>query len=159
LNWEAVSALAEVFGVVLVVVTLLYLAVEVRQNTQQSRREAQRDLVQELGQLSLAVATNGELARILQEGASGLKDLQPVERMQFQSYMHHLFELFEQQHLLFQEGAGDPETWIAMKSMMNDFLTTTGGQDWWELRARYFRLGFQQYVNAQISELQGKATN
>jgi hypothetical protein len=154
LNWEAVSALAEVFGLVAVLVSLIYIGFEVRQNTRQARLSAQRDLVQELGQLSSCLTTNSELASIVIEGAKDLENLSPIEQIQFRSYMNHLFALFEQQHLLHHEGEGDPETWTAVKAMMDDFLATTGCKQWWQQRAHYHTQRFKYYVEQRLNELE-----
>ena len=154
MNWEAVSALAEVIGGVAVIVSLVFIAHEVRQNTRQRRLDAQRDLVQELGELSSDLSTNAELAHILFEGAKGLENLDQIKQMQFRSYMNHLFLVFEQQYLLHQDREVDPEIWIAVKSMMDDFLLTTGGKQWWKLRANYHTRRFQLHVGSRINELE-----
>jgi hypothetical protein len=159
LNWEAVSALAEVFGVIAVLVSLIYIGFEVRRNTRQARLSAQRDLVQELGQLSSCLTTNSELASILLEGAKELENLDAIKQMQFRSYMNHLFALFEQQHLLNHERGGDPETWVAVRSMMDDFLKQTGCKQWWQQRAHYHTGRFQTYVENRMNQLDGNASD
>jgi hypothetical protein len=42
MNWEAVAAIGELLGATGVIVSLLYLAVQVRQNTRQTRLAAQQ---------------------------------------------------------------------------------------------------------------------
>ena len=39
MNWDAIGAIGEVFGSLVVVMTVGYLAVQVRQNTAQQKRE------------------------------------------------------------------------------------------------------------------------
>ncbi len=39
MNWEAVSAIGEVTGAILVLITLVYLSIQIRQNTIQQKRE------------------------------------------------------------------------------------------------------------------------
>ena len=46
MNWEAVSAIAEVTGVIAVVISLFYLAVHVKGNTHQLDRSAQANRTQ-----------------------------------------------------------------------------------------------------------------
>ena len=45
-NWEAVSAIGEIVGAIAVVVTLAYLAVQIRQNTQVARSTARQAITQ-----------------------------------------------------------------------------------------------------------------
>lgn len=39
MNWEAVGAIGEVTGAILILVTLVYLSIQIRQNTIQQKRE------------------------------------------------------------------------------------------------------------------------
>jgi hypothetical protein len=39
MNWEAIGAIGEVLGALVVVITIGYLAVQIRQNTAQQKRE------------------------------------------------------------------------------------------------------------------------
>jgi hypothetical protein len=45
MNWAAIGAIGEIVGAVAVVVTLAYLAIQVRQNTRMMQREAHLDRV------------------------------------------------------------------------------------------------------------------
>ena len=64
MNWEAIGAVGEILGALLVGVTLIYLAVQLRQNTRATRaatlQEIQRDLRRDLDiPLVLAEAEQG----------------------------------------------------------------------------------------------------
>lgn len=39
MNWEAIGAVGEALGSIAVLVTLIYLAIQIRQNTAQQKRE------------------------------------------------------------------------------------------------------------------------
>ena len=64
MNWEAVGATAEAFGVVLVLVTLAYLAIQVRDAKDQVRRSVQERRHSNLRELYLAPTQNTELASV-----------------------------------------------------------------------------------------------
>src|SRR5210317_1333873 len=44
MNWEAISAVSEVFGAVAVVVTLIYFSTQIRQSNMLAEAESQREL-------------------------------------------------------------------------------------------------------------------
>ena len=46
MDWEALSAVAEIAGVVLVVVSLVYLAIQVRQSNEMALAESERELLE-----------------------------------------------------------------------------------------------------------------
>ena len=74
MNWSALSAVAELLGAVAVVAFLLYLAVQVRQNTRQARLAAQQATVHELGQALRAQAQDREWATLLSRALQGLRE-------------------------------------------------------------------------------------
>ena len=64
MNWEAVGASAEAFGVILVLVTLVYLAIQVRDAKDQVRRSIQQSRHSNLRELYLAPTQNTDLASV-----------------------------------------------------------------------------------------------
>jgi hypothetical protein len=64
MNWEAIGAVAEAFGVILVLVTLVYVAIQVRDAKDQVRRSAQERRHSNLRELYLAPTQNAELASV-----------------------------------------------------------------------------------------------
>jgi hypothetical protein len=64
MNWEAIGATAEAFGVILVLVTLLYLVIQVRDAKDQVGRSIQQGRQSNLRELYLAPAQNAELASV-----------------------------------------------------------------------------------------------
>lgn len=156
MNWDAVGALAEALGAIAVIVSLIYVAMQVRQGTQQSRMNAQSELVRELGNISQAVAADSDLADIVFEGSESPESLSPVEQMRFRSFLNHLFTLFEQQFLFRREGAVNDETWVPVDTMVSDFLAEPGVRWWWSGRSSYHTEAFQRYVAQKLGDLDEK---
>ncbi len=61
MNWSAVGAIGELLGAAAVVVSLLYLAAQMRMGARQAQLEAGRNLSRGIGDVSLALSVNGEL--------------------------------------------------------------------------------------------------
>jgi len=49
MNWDAIGALSESVGAIVVVITLLYLATQIRAQTKESRLTATRELARDAG--------------------------------------------------------------------------------------------------------------
>jgi len=49
MNWEAIGAIGEIVGAVAVVVTIGYLAVQIRQNTRSVRDSAFQEVIHSIG--------------------------------------------------------------------------------------------------------------
>jgi hypothetical protein len=82
MNWEAVGAVAEVSGALLVLVTLAYLAVQVRDAKDQMRRSVQQVRQSTLRDLHLAPTQNAELAVTLSKTDSAwAPDIESEEQL------------------------------------------------------------------------------
>lgn len=64
MNWEAIGVIVEAFGVILVLMTLVYLAMQVRDAKDQVRRSVQERRHSNLRELYLAPTQNAELASV-----------------------------------------------------------------------------------------------
>ena len=97
MNWDAISAVAEVVGVIAVVISLVYLAVQVKGNTQQIERAAQANRTQNWQAVTenfnvwrqmLAMPDNAE---IWIRGINDLVDLNRDEKILFNNIANSVF--------------------------------------------------------------------
>ena len=65
--WEAIGAIGEIVGAIAVVITLLYLASQTRQNTKATHAQATASIASEMEQNLLAMANDGFLADAYQK--------------------------------------------------------------------------------------------
>ena len=65
MNWEALGAISEILAAIAVVVTLAYLAKQIRQNSQAVEIAALRDTTDQWNQWSEVLATSPDLADIV----------------------------------------------------------------------------------------------
>jgi len=146
MNWTALGAIAELLSAVAVVVSLLYVAAQVKANTRQARRDAGRDLAARVSAASLAVAADPELGQLLVQGGANPEVLSPGDQARFRGLMNSLFRGFEQQFLLRREGALDDESWGAVERMIRDWVALPGVQTYFRDRGGWYATSFQEYV-------------
>ena len=147
MNWEAIAAISESLGAAAVVVSLLYLATQVRQNTRQSRSTAQQAVIQELGQALRAQAQSREWAELLSRGLEDLDSLDPVARLQFTTHVGQIMRLYESAYLHYLDGALDGRFWRGLERAMADILAYPGMRATFELRRQYFSDEFGRLVD------------
>jgi hypothetical protein len=88
-----IGALGEVAGAFAVVVTLVYLARQVRSAALQDKRNQVMQLGHRSDQLRLLLSRDPELAAIALRGSADLNALDPVERVRFHGWLLTLFEV------------------------------------------------------------------
>lgn len=146
MNWVAIGALGELVGAVAVVLSLIYLAAQVRSSTKQARLDASRELAVRISEASLAAATTPDLAALFLKGSGELPSLDPVDQVRFRGFMNTLFRGFEQQFLLRREGALDDEMWASVTAIIADFVSLPGAQTYLRDRGRWYVPSFIRFV-------------
>jgi hypothetical protein len=114
MNWEAISAVGEIGGALAVIVTLGYLAAQIRQNTHSVVTSVYESALAGFNDILKDVAANGELASIVRRGGLDPGVLSADEAFRFnfhvRTYANQLYKLLR----LTEQGAFPPGEWIEM---------------------------------------------
>ena len=78
MNWEAIGALSEFVGAIAVVITLVYLAIQIRQNTRAIRLDTGHDITEEYRDIFALMAENRELAELVHRAAIDPESIRPL---------------------------------------------------------------------------------
>jgi len=87
MNWDAIGAVAETAGTILVLVTLIYLAIQVRIANKQREIESLRHTYDSINRICELLSENTEKASIVLRGRKSLENLTDEEQMVFE-FMH-----------------------------------------------------------------------
>jgi hypothetical protein len=101
-NWEAISAIGQLVGALAVVISLIYLAREVRSNARATRIAAGRSTLGFLNRFTQQITEHADLAELRDRGFKDFESLEGADRARFGSYMHAMFRTVEDvyyQHL------------------------------------------------------------
>jgi hypothetical protein len=136
MNWDAISAIAEVIGVIAVVISLIYLAQQVRQNTSQLKQDNLLKTVRGTLDTNWYYHRDPEAFSVIRRGTQNFDSLSPQEQAHFHSILVDLsfyLHIAQQQHRagLIEKSAPDVNQWFFLS-----ILSTPGGQQWWELAKR-----------------------
>lgn len=131
------GALGEVIGGVAVLFSLVYLAVQIRQNTKQISRSIQ---VTELDAFERNVASgnrfrellilNPELSALLLRGLKSYDDLGGEEAFRFSMLMRNLFSEFHSVYIRQESLDSDPESFAGPRQLMDWFIAKPGVREW-----------------------------
>ena len=144
--------ISESIGGIAVVITLIYLAIQMRQNTRMMRAAAHHS-ANELGvQINLALGTNTEASRILQLGSASYTELNSHERLMFHLMMRANFSGAEDFYIQAREGLLDSDMWDSRKLSMARYLQQPGVQVWWEKNSDLFSTDFVKVMSPVTPE-------
>src|SRR5262245_30214567 len=149
-NWEAISAIRQLVGALAVVISLVYLATEVRSNARATRRAAMRSTLDALNRFAQQITGHADLAELRSRGFHDYESLQGADRSRFDTYMHALFRTVEDVYYQHLEGHVDPHRWRGLEAVLRDINVCPGVQAWWRSHSQWFGgEDFAKFINEQ----------
>jgi len=124
MNWEAIGAVGEILGALAVLITLIYLANQIRQHTIATRAATHSAVADAAREFNLALATSPELARALATWPEDPSDASPVDQVQILSLWRALLQMWANTHRQYREGTLDP---LLMTALRNEISTYSMG--------------------------------
>jgi len=142
MNWEAIGAIGDFVGGLAVVLTLIYVAFQVRQNSRymdQNSRALEVSTYHAAGEgfnrWSALLVQDEAVARIWQRGVAG-EELDAAGKLRFNALANMLFTTLENNFHQLQLGSHSRNTLELSKSHWERFLTSPGGSAWWKRQGR-----------------------
>ena len=144
------GSLGEFVSSVAVLVTLVYLAIQIRQNTHATRATSHHAITEALNELNFTLATNDSAANIWQSGMKDRAALDDIQRDQFDALLRAYMHVCDTMYYQALVGAGDPGLWKAEERYLGVVLTTKGGNQWWKENYSSISADFRRAVDEII---------
>jgi hypothetical protein len=141
-NWEAISAIGQIVGALAVVISLIYLAREIRSNARAARVASMDTLVGWLRELE-----HPDLSELYYRGVHDFESLKGAELVRFGVLLNQLFHIVDELYYQQLEGDLDPRVWREVEVPMREINAYPGVQAWWRLRSHWFGEEFANYIN------------
>ncbi len=136
IDWGAVSAISDVLGVALVAPSLIYLALQVRQNTAQMRSTAAHQYLETSKDLNLALIENKQMASVYRRGVADFMALDEDEKTQFAFYVGHYYQAFATMYDLWTDKMLPDSAWRLIKKHIIAMQALPGMRHVWDSWAR-----------------------
>jgi hypothetical protein len=154
-NWEAVGAIAETLGAIGVIVTLVYLSIQIRQNSRLLRASSSAVTTSGSNIVNNLITQDPELMQIWWAGMADRDSLSEVDRRRFDSLNMMGFSHFVQEYEFVQDGVMSARMWQYRAAGLNWMLQQPGTQQWWREWSTIFEPEFQKLVEQMLRETQG----
>jgi len=159
MNLADLASIAEIVGGLAVVISLIYLAIEVRQNTNSVRNATLQSNTAIWSSLLSGLTAPGVI-EAYSAGISGKPDIQPLQYTQFFLLSRSLFVAFENQYYQYRKGALDQETYAGYERAISEqLLAFQGFRYWWQQNRGVFSPAFVQRVDEMIQRTPVAAPN
>jgi hypothetical protein len=162
MNLEALGNLGDFLGGIAVILTLIYLALQVRQNTKQMEQNSHwlRAQTYRADQSAHVMATqliasDASLATIYRKGSVDPDVLTEDEWTRLVFYYGLMFGNFQNSLYQMENGLLDKELWPNQVKIMSMILKSPGGARYWESSGFTHSARFQEFVAQNIYSSEG----
>lgn len=152
MDWNAVSAIANVSAAISVILTVVYLAIQIRQNTRATHSQTYQLATSALAEMAGIIGSSNDLARIFRIGMIDPSKLDEDEYSQFGYLGISLFRRFENVFFQYQSAMIDEDFWTGHRDNILWFFHRPGMQVWWKDRKFAFSKSFREFLDSSKPE-------
>ena len=150
MNWDAVGAIGEAVGGVAVILTLIYIARQIRQSTGAVLVASHAAMLTALRSTRHAVALDAALADIVVRGEAGMQGLSELEARRFEELVLSQFDIWEQAFLNHESGTIDDVVWGGWDNWGREKISTRGHREVWKKCRLEFYKPFRSHVDRNV---------
>lgn len=152
MNWDAISAFAQIFGGIVVVVTLIYLAAQVRQGNLFARAQARQRMVEQADKELYAQMADPSITYAnVKEGP-----LSEEEQTKLSLFLVAFMRQREWEWFQYNDGVIDEDVYRAYHDVIAVHLGTPRGRKWWKVIGTFaFDPAFVAEVDKFLAEREG----
>jgi len=158
MNWDALGAIGEIIGALAVVITLFYVAAQMRQNNRQiaentkvTRLAAHEASMHAFSRYRHLIANSPELAELYLKGCADYRTLSLADRMRFGNLLQEQFISWNLRHLHIRDGLLEADTLERQKPFLVRTVTQPGVRYWWDRNKYIFDAAFVVVVEDMLA--------
>ena len=156
MTMQDLGGIGEFIGGIAVVITLVYLAVQIRQNTKSVRASTYQAILDSSRSDTELLLVHPHLERVYRVGRRNPEKLNDDERPLFRMLVAQLLLSSESLFLQHQQGAIDSDYWQRRQQTLRGLLSQPGVRQWWAARGtprEYYDPGFRELVDSILGEV------
>jgi hypothetical protein len=146
MNWEAVGAIGEIIGAIAVILTLLYLARQIKDSARAARSAAVTDATTAMQAFYLELGSNSQASESFLNGLRSYDSLSLPAQFQWLMLMHSAFLGFQRSFFLAQEGTLDSDLRDSIGTAIVAVNHLDGMKAYWRQRKAFFQPQFIDWV-------------
>jgi hypothetical protein len=158
------GALGDMIGGAAVVASLIYLAIQIRQNTQQiansaeaARRAALDNNIESGNRMRELMMLNPDLASLYLRGIRDYHDLKNPEKFRFGLLIRNVLSSFQGAYLRQLSVGGDPLEFEGAARLIDSIIDNPGVRVWLKKNETDWRPEFRDLINKRLAELDKKS--
>ncbi len=149
---DQLASIGELLGGMGVILSLLYLAFQLREQSRGLRSESYGRSLDRLARIQERLSEPSEFSRCFNRGLVDPESLSIEERIHFTWACTEMFGAFEYMHYQQSQGALPEQIWLRWKDTVRFWMTFAGIRAWWIGKPSPFNASFSALIEDCIRE-------
>jgi len=157
MNWEATAAIGEIIGAAAVVISLAYLAGQIRISNRASKQAAEQHLLDNQRTWLGRISDSESLSTIWMRGSRDDPSLTEGEWIRYGTLCHEVTLSWERSFLLEQDGGISSAILERDKRMRRIVIGSPGYRKWFTVRKTALTVEFADLIESELNTAEGYA--
>jgi hypothetical protein len=149
---QDIADLSQVVGAIAVVVSLFYVASQIRQNTTAVCSAATQAVHENFAAWYCMLASDAGLSQIVVNGLRDYAALDEGDKARFIATLMSFLSYSQNAFLKWREGSLEPALWSGWEQVMMNLFAAPGGRAFWKERSYLFGDEFCRYVEQDLTQ-------
>jgi len=150
LSLSDMAALAQVVGTIGVIISLIFVLVEINKNTVQASAATTQGFFAAYREIELMVASDPTWSEIVLQGRKQEADLSEVEQFRYDQYVGSIIDLWDELYLRYSDGLTDPVTLSLWEEWFQKWARRNISHSTWDRLKWSYAGGIEEKVEAAI---------
>src|SRR3954451_17294289 len=154
MNWDAIVAISQLIAAVGVILSLVFVGLQIKQNTRAVQRAEHNSTMEQWTVIRQAIAQNRDIAELMTAGRHGERALDAADQLRLEQMLqengwaaYHIWD--RTQRGIFPNGTFE----ATAGALLGMLLRTPGGESWWRVAKHVgFHPGFVRDVDAVLAK-------
>lgn len=151
-NWEAVGAIGEVIGALGVILTLGYLARQIRQNSAVVRSATRQAISTTQAEVGFRLAENAELRSAALQ-YTNLESSVPEKELAGHFYLRAVLRTYENQYHQHVDGTFDDSIWVGYRNSMAQNFASPSIREFWQAHRSLYSSEFAAFIESDLLDV------
>jgi hypothetical protein len=152
-DWGAIGEIVSAIGVLL---TLIYLTTQIRQNTRQLRSEGHRGITDSYNAILAQLLADDSLFTTGVRGCQDWESLTAFQQSRLHIFLHQHLMHFRMAFQLQRKGAIDDDVYRSIEDMHIRFMANPGTRVWWKMVGESLvEDQFARVINKKLASIDG----
>jgi len=147
---EDFKNISELLAAIATVVSLIYVAIQIRGNTKAVRSAAAQTVHEAFATWYRMLATDGQLSQVVANGLKDYSGLSEGDKARFIATFMAFLSYCQDAFIKWREGTLSAELWSGWELVMMNLVNAPGGVEFWRERGYLFGEEFQAHVENDI---------